>query len=255
MTQPPPVWTSELSRLHWEMEPNPEILKIFAGTDRYKMRPWWMSSDSSNYIATSRALFNPMQYAFRTVGLVRGAHPYSFVVDDLNKDDKTHLYQWVAMLNGGVRKATLPGLPANEIALAYREGDPDLTIDATQPEVVPQPGDPLLLVCAVGLQESGDAAMPLIQVQAKEGPKDKKGGQRYYDQIAINQRVASVKYKVLLLPFKMGEDRPVITADKASEAVSVNWEGQKDEFHFTADDAHRTHVTISRGGETLVESK
>ena len=84
-----------------------------------------MSGNTSNYIATSRAPFNPMQYVFRTTGLVRGEHAYGFVVDDLKKDDQPHLYQWVAMLNGGVRKANIPGLGDNQIALAYRDGDPD----------------------------------------------------------------------------------------------------------------------------------
>ena len=94
----------------WEMDPSPDIQNMFAGTARYKMRPWWANYNYSNYIATSRAPFNPMQYVFRTVGLVRGPHPYGVVVDDLKKDDAPHLYQWAAMLNGGVWKAQVDGL-------------------------------------------------------------------------------------------------------------------------------------------------
>ena len=38
---------------------------------------------------------NPVQYAYRTAGLVRGKHPYVLIVDDLRKDDGKHLYQWL----------------------------------------------------------------------------------------------------------------------------------------------------------------
>ncbi len=101
-----------------------------------------------------------MKYVYRTAGLVRGTHPYGFVVDDLKKDDSDHLYQWVGMLNGGVWKAAVADLPANEVALGYREGDPALNSAVVQPAIEPQPGEPLLVVCALGLKESGDLRFP-----------------------------------------------------------------------------------------------
>ena len=104
-TQPPQVWSDELKAMDWELDPSPENLRIWAGTARYKMRPWWANYNYSNYIPTSRAPFNPMQYVFRSTALVRGTHPYGIVVDDLKKDESPHLYQWAGMLNGGVWQA------------------------------------------------------------------------------------------------------------------------------------------------------
>ena len=69
----------------WELDPSPELRRIWAGTARYKLRPWWANYTYSNYIPTTRAPFNPMEYVFRSVGLARGAHPFGFVVDDLKK--------------------------------------------------------------------------------------------------------------------------------------------------------------------------
>ncbi len=46
LTQPPKVWTDQLSSMGWELEPNPDVLKIFAGTTRYKMRPWWPTKNT-----------------------------------------------------------------------------------------------------------------------------------------------------------------------------------------------------------------
>ncbi len=41
---------------------------------------------------------NPVQYAFRSAGLVRGAHPYAIVVDDIRKDFATPDYKWLMQL-------------------------------------------------------------------------------------------------------------------------------------------------------------
>jgi len=77
-TQPPQVWSDELKSLPWELDPSDKNLKMFAGTARYKMRPWWATYNFSNYIATSRAPFNPMQYVYRSVALIRGTHNYGW---------------------------------------------------------------------------------------------------------------------------------------------------------------------------------
>ncbi|MFM2233313.1 MAG: hypothetical protein RJB31_2014, partial [Bacteroidota bacterium] len=144
LTQPPSIWDSTLSSMHWELDPSPENLKKFAGTSRYKMRPWWPTYTYSNYIATSRAKFNPMQYVFRTVGLVRGKHAYGVIVDDLKKDEQKHNYQWTAMLNGGVWKTDHKGLLGSQIILGksiYKQTD-----TLNKQSISPKIGDPLLLV-------------------------------------------------------------------------------------------------------------
>ena len=49
------------------------------------------------------AEFNPVQKAFRTVGLVRGEQPYALVVDDCRKDDGEHLYEWLMQVPDDVK--------------------------------------------------------------------------------------------------------------------------------------------------------
>ena len=252
MTQPPQIWSDELKSLGWEMDPTPRIEQIFAGAARYKMRPWWTNYTYSNYIPTSRAPFNPMEYVFRTTGLVRGTHPYGFIVDDLKKDDAEHLYQWAGMLNGGVWKAAVPNLPANEVALAYREGDPDINSRDAKPDITPQPGEPLLLVCGLGLKESGDPALPLAQVERAEGPKESKSGKgQYYDRLVINRRAQSVAFKVLLLPVKAGEELPRVGYDAGSNTATVQWGGQSDTLEFRQQQDKRTQLRFTRDNETV----
>ena len=255
LTQSPPVWTDQIKRLDWEPEPSPNIQKIFAGTARYKMRPWWLTYNYANYMPTCRAPFNPMQRVFRTVGLVRGGKPYGFVLDDVKKDDAEHLYQWAAMLNGGVWQARMPGLPPSEVALAYRVGDPD-PASATPPAAIePTAGEPLLLVCALGLKASGDANLPLMQVERLAGPPDRKGSPQYYNQMVINQKAQAVDYRVLLLPFHAGEALPKISTSREPASASLNWGQQRDELRFIPDASHQTHVTVIREGKAIVASK
>jgi hypothetical protein len=196
-----------------------------------------------------------MQCVFRTVGLVRGAKPYGFVVDDLKKDDVAHLYQWTAMLNGGVWQADVPNLAPNQVALAYRAGDPNLNSPTAQPAIVPQPGEPLLLVCALGMADSGDTTLPLVQVVRSEAMKDKAGKPQYFDRLIINRRAVDANFRVLLVPIRAGEPLPNISYDAQTGVAKFTGKDQADEVVFTLDNNSRSHVVVRRDGKTVVESK
>jgi hypothetical protein len=253
LTQPPPVWSEHLKSLGWEIDPSPNILEIFAGTARNKMRPWWSTYNYANYLPTCRAPFNPMQHVFRTAGLVRGRQPYGFVVDDVKKDSATRLYQWVTMLNGGVWQADVPGLPPNELVLAYRKGDPDPGVSKSQPLIKSVAGEPLLLVCAVGMSGSGDATLPLMKAERLPGPPDRNGRLSFYNRLAINRRSDGENFRVLLIPFRAGETLPTVTAAGANAAIVQGT--HRDEVKFTTDDSHRTRVAIRRDGKEILVSK
>ncbi len=251
LTQPPQEWSPALVALGWEMEPSPRIAQIFAGTAHSKLRPWWPTYTFGNYIATSRAPFNPMKSVFRSAGLVRGGHAYGFVIDDLKKDDRSRLYQWAGMLNGGVWQADVPGLAPNQCALAYRAGDPPLGEAAAPAPIKVQPGDPLLLVCALGMERSGEDGLPLLQVERRAGPPDKKNQPQYFNRLVINQRAPEVAYRVLLLPVRAGEPLPTVSYDAKAAVAIVRWGKQTDEFRFAKGEDARTRVTIRRDGRDL----
>ena len=242
LTQPPQVWSGSAQTLGWEMDPSLSIQKIYAGMARYKMRPWWSSYTYCNFLPTSRAPFNPMRYVFRTVGLVRGKHPYGLVVDDLKKDEQPHLYQWTAMLNGGVWQAEVAGLPANQVVLACRS--PEAKANGPQAALAPAKGEPLLLVCALGLTASGDA-LPLMQVSSEPGPADRNGKPQSYNRLAISVRAPEIRFRVALIPFRMGEPLPQV------DGASMIWDGQKDELAFSVGSDARTRVSVKRGKEAV----
>ncbi len=250
-TQPAQVWDKAVDAMGWELDPSPEVLRIFAGTSHYKLREWWASYTYSNYIATSRAKFNPMEYVFRSVGLVRGPHPYGFVVDDAKKDDTAHDYSWVGMVTGGVWKATVPGVPANALVLGHDDSEPagPTIADLATPKapLTPKPGDPLLLVQAINL----DATPDLVTL---EGPLNRSGKPDCYDRVTIPAKGVDAQFRVLLIPFNMGEPIPKVTYDAASGKGTIEWADQKDELTFTLNDQKRTLVKVERDGKSVVEA-
>jgi hypothetical protein len=252
-TQPPAIWPAE--NPGWEMDPSPQVARMFAGTARYKMRPWWPSPNWGNYIATARAPFNPMQYVFRTVGLVRGQKPYAVVVDGLRKDEQPRLYQWTAMLNGGVWQADVKDLPPGQLVLGYRElAKPrDALSGESLPTITPQPGEPLLLVVAASPAASGDESLPLVRVSREQGMLDRQQRPQFYDRLEINHRGVEARYRVLLVPFRFGDPLPQVRTDPASGDVTVRIAEQVDTLRFALDGG-RSRVTVSRGDATLAQS-
>ena len=257
LTQPSQVWDDSVKAMPWELDPSPEILKIFAGTARYKMRPWWSSYTYSNYIPTSRAPFNPMRHVFRTAGLMRGMHPYGFVIDDAKKDDQAHLYQWAAMLNGGVWKADVAGLASGQVVLAFREPSANAKPEpvGVRAAIIPAHGEPLLLVAPLDPAASGDEAMPLVSVETKEGAADRKGVAQTYDRLTVNVRAAEARFKVLLIPFRMGDELPKLSYNPATLCATVAWKDQTDQITFKVAVDSRTNCVVRRGDTVMLESK
>jgi hypothetical protein len=196
-----------------------------------------------------------MQHVFRTAALVRGSQPYGLVVDDLQKDNAAHLYQWGGMMNGGVWQADVPGLDPNEVVLGYRAGDPNLSSPDAPAPLTPQAGDPLLLVYALGMKDSGQAGLPLLKVERVPGPSDKKGNAQYYDRLMISQQTTTAAFRVLLLPYKSGDALPKISYDASSQTARVDWGKQSDEIVFQPDSNARTNIQVTRGNKVILSTK
>jgi hypothetical protein len=262
MTQPPGTWNETVQGLGWTFEPTERIREIFAGTARNKMRPWWLTYTTSNYIATSRAPFNPMEYVFRTTGLVRGGHSYGFVVDDLRKDGQPHLYQWCGMLGGGVWQVNVPDVPKGSLVLGYDRSKDAANIGMTmmapyeisehKTPITPSKGDPLLLVLPITPDTSVDSTLPLIGVETAKGPLDKKGVPQAYDRLVISTRANEGHFRVLLIPFRMGDPLPSVAYDSKNSAAIVAWSDQKDVLKFHQSQNGQTGVIVTRGGKSVL---
>ena len=216
MTQAPQVWSDELKAMPWELDPGTENLRNWAGTARYKMRPWWTTYNYVNYMPRPHLPRTVQPDAVCPAQRRVGARPASLRRGHRRSQERrsaASVQVGAAMLNGGVWKADVPGLPANMVALAYRAGDPDLNSSAQKPSLEPKAGEPLLLVCALGMAESGDPQTPPIQVETVPGANNRQGKLQFYDRLMINHRGEAATFRVLLLPVKAGEPLPEVTFD------------------------------------------
>ena len=233
-----PVYTDKV----WELETRPEILKIFRGTSHYKMRIWWATSNQANFIPTLRAPWNPVKYVYRSAGLVKGDNAFGIICDDACKDENNHLYQWTAMLGKNVWKAEVNGIPENCTVVAHSKTFDALKAKTNTPAIKPKKGDPLLMVCALGMQPSDVVDLPLIYTElAQNGPDEGKGSQTYA-RLVINQVDKKVNYRVLLIPFRFGEKLPVIQYNNNTATVTRN--GKTDKITFSKRNDNRTEIKV-----------
>jgi hypothetical protein len=233
---------SIVAKTGWELEPDSATFSIFKGTTHYKMRPWWPTCNYSNFIPTLRALWNPVEYAYRSTGLIRGKHAYGLIVDDLKKDNKEHLYQWTGMMAKGVYKASYPNTPAGSVVLGYDTKQVSLKKDETFQTIGPAPGDPLLLVYSLDPANGSEVTVNTL--------KDEDG--KDYNRLTIEKNGIQLNDKVLLIPFYYREKLPEIKF--ANGKASIQWTDQADEINFSVKN-NRTIIIIVRGGKVILESK
>lgn len=260
MTQAPQgKWdaTNEVATKDWELDTSSNAVAHFKGTQRWKMRPWWPGYTFSNWFPVLRTPWNPMEYVFRSAGLVRGTHPFGLVVDDLKKNQQPHLYEWTAMLNKGVWQADVLGLPEGWIALGSYPVDPNvksLSADA-KPLLKPANGEPILYVVALGGDgKSAHFIKPVVETRS-DGEQGKDQKMTYYDRLTIAQNGKVARFKVLLLPGVMGDPPPKVTYDSTKQIIVVQFKGETTRMTFLPDSFGRTKLHITRGDEKLLSEK
>jgi hypothetical protein len=80
------------------------------GSTRFVAFPHW---DNPTYLeGIQRKSYNPMQQVIRTAGLVRGAKPYVFIADDIQKDSSPHAYKWLLQIPKDLTLKTGGALPS-----------------------------------------------------------------------------------------------------------------------------------------------
>jgi hypothetical protein len=244
--------TTRGTRGSWELEADPEILAYYQGTERYKMRPWWPTYTFANFMPTVRAPYNPVKYAYRTAGLVRGKHPYGLVVDDLKKDDRSRRYQWCGILGPGVWQARSDELPRNQVWLAW-DGS-DKRHHAGERFLYPKRGQPVLLACALGLPDPDPDGPRALGVQSLAGPPDRDTAQTFYDALLANVTGEQARYRMLLIPMKAGDPVPDIGYDTTRGTATITWPDQTDVLTFTVGTEGRTSVSVRRESQEILVS-
>ena len=215
-----------------------------------------------------RATNYPVQYAWRTAGVVRGSHPYALVIDDIRKDDSPHDYSCYLPLEydvqivkretnaaGGLDLLLTGDDPAQKNAPgAGRNPNPPLPSMRDTNNPVPA-GQPILLVRFLQI-DNDPKAVPSTQAKEPtiledEPPAKPKG--HYLQRVrrlAIPAHAVEPNFKVLLYPHRQGDPLPTTSWD-GTNAVAITWPDQKDLVHFSRQPSGKTDLKITRGTDVL----
>ena len=200
----------------------------------------------------------PVQKAFRTAGVVRATKPYSIIVDDIAKDDKVHHYDWIFTLEYDIQIVKTTKINDNEYDVLLTGSDPE------QKNVKPKdtlcgflPNDakvakrqPMLLVKVLNMNNVNSSFNPKIEEWSQLDPKGKLGRIR---KLILPTDAVSPEYKVLLYPYRNGDELPVTSWNRSHTTLSVKWSsGEKQDITFNSAADGRTHLSIKDGEKGFV---
>jgi len=209
-----------------------------------------------------RLPFNPVKKAFRTLLMARGDHPYSLIIDDIQKDSgKTsaeHLYEW--MMQTG-ENTDVVSIKDNDIILC----DASVSRDENgQPK--PKKGDRLLLVRVLNANVPAKAkdytTKPSFRLEIFERkdtivPDGKGGlsGSRSFGldkRLVIASRAVTPDFKMLLYPMRQGDALPETTWNEKGDEISLKSGKDTDLIALKPGMDGRTRVSVDRNGASPV---
>jgi hypothetical protein len=177
--------------------------------------------------------YNPVQYAFRTCGLVRGKHPYVIVSDDVRKDDEPHDYAWLMQVPDDValEAIVVPKAPAiEEFDIILADGtDRRLLVRVLQAGA--KPAD--LAACRRGVQFETYVREHRRQVTP-------------YRRLVLPARGVTGTFRVLLFPFRAGQRLPQTAWNAKRAELQVAWRDQQDTIAFAPRQDGRAGLTLRR---------
>ncbi len=164
----------------------------------------------------------PVQRAFRTGGLVRGKHPYGLVIDDYQKDDDKHLYKWHFPLQ------------------------PDLYLKSQSEDsiiIAEKDGDRRLLVRLIDI-DGGNGNGAYYETGAGFGWSDRIYERWHENRLIIPSYSVAPNYKILLYPFREGDELPRTTLD--DDRMTIAWSDQEDVYELGRSPDGATNFTLTR---------
>jgi hypothetical protein len=147
--------------------------------------------------------YNPVQYAFRSILFVRGAHPYALIVDDINKDNTPRNYRWTmnCSFNFGGPDGKFADETGNAVRSSLLMAPGSTSTQATLlhiPDKGEAPGLPRLLVEDLSeVDNHGQPPMVMNQTEDEYGPSNR----LFIDR----NKVVEPNYKILLYPYRTGD--------------------------------------------------
>jgi hypothetical protein len=210
-----------------EYDPSPNVVAYYKDYLAGNPRMW----DEDSWVV--RQPNHPVLYAYRSAGLVRGAHSYALVVDDIRKDSAKHEYKWLMPMQDDLElqeQSRHDGV--HDVILAERKGNRRLLVRVFD-----------------DLHATGDAVAEHLGADYKLQGNPTQHVAIY--RLTIPAKASTYASKVLLYAFREGDPLPVTTWNPASGKATVGWGGVTDELGFVRGVDGRTSVTVRRDGRQV----
>ncbi len=209
-----------LTEFHWQPDTRADTVRRFGEFLATNKTQPWLDKQASQY--PFRAVYNPVQKAFRTAALRRnGSHDYALIVDDIQKDGNSHQYDWLMQV-------------ADDLTVKSRNGNSIVLGSADAKD------NRRLLVQMIGASAGGSWIFENYEVKRTPESSDTQSfgmGNR----LRYSVRAVAPGFKVLLYPYREGEALPEASVN---ESLEVHWADQKDDYQLTALPTGRTEVRM-----------
>jgi hypothetical protein len=200
----------------------------------------WEKSPISD---AARALDNPVLHAYRTAMLVKGKYPYALILDNIQKDDKEHVYDWLMQVPDDL---VLKKASATQAILAEQNATGD---------------SPELLVEILNQNQTvdntlSDAVEPLRLETFRPRRSPNSGGNKVFKmgkKLVLSSRSVAPEYKIMLYPYRPGSQMAKV--ERKSATYSVTFPGQNDVYHFYKQANGQEGFSLNRNdGDTILVS-
>jgi hypothetical protein len=230
-----------------QRDQRPSVVAHWAGFDKGDPRMW---DEDAWPVALPH---NPVRRAFRTVVFNHGDHPYLIVSDDIQKDDKERLYEWLMQAGMDTEVASLQDY---DIILC------DATVKRDQTgTVTPQKGDRELLVRVLNMNDPAKPhdyqTRPSFRLETFErkdtlSPESAKGalsGSRSFGldkRLVIASRSVAPDFRILLYPLRKGDPLPVTTWNSGKTLLTIQNGSEKENLSFKKDAEGRAEIDVAK---------
>lgn len=241
----------------FEKDPSASVVAYYKGYQAGDPRMW----GEDEWVV--RAPHYPVRKAFRTAGLVRGAHPYGLIMDDIRKDDAEHLYDWQMVVPTEVDLVDMKGsdIILGDVWSPREETSPGFSPYRERGLPKPGQGTPLLLVRILQANQPDIPTLtPAARLETGEWVKTDDTHQfagRSFGiakRLVIPSRSIQPDFKVLLIPFRAGEKPPETNWNEDRSIATLIWPDQHDEIRFKATTKGLTSVSIKRDGKEILNT-
>ena len=196
---------------------------------------WSPSPINPNVIAS---VYNPVQYAFRSVIMVRGDHPYLLIVDDVRKDDAPHLYQFLLQVPDDLELASVEDSHITLQKTSDQDDLPSLLVEVLEPGRDEQ-------------QDGLDIALETYDMrltpESGHGKIEKFGLAK---RLSITGRRVAMSQVTLLIPLSAKDEKPIIT--KGDYGIVIEMAGQKDLISLARKEGKPTGISIIRNDNEAI---